>query len=68
MAPVRTQRFPMMLSPDEAKEIDDYRWKHQIATRADAVRRLIRAGLNEDAKKAEGTSAPTPAPSKATTK
>lgn len=66
MAPVRTERFPVMLSPSELAEIDGYRFKHQIGPRAEAVRRLIRSGLDEDATKAKGAGAPTPTPLKAT--
>lgn len=28
------------------KEVDDYRWAHRIPSRAEAIRTLIRKGLN----------------------
>lgn len=63
MAQVRTRRFPLMLTPEEAQAIEGYRWKNQIATMATATRQLIEKGLTAEAEKAEGASAPTPAPS-----
>lgn len=61
MAQVRTERFPLMLSPKEVEAIEGYRWNQKIESRAEAVRRLIAKGL--DAEKSEGPVAPTTSPS-----
>lgn len=40
-----------MLTPEEVQQIDDYRWENRIGTRSEAVRTLVRLGLNADANK-----------------
>lgn len=66
MAAKRTERFPIMLTPQEVADIEGFRWKHRIKTQASAVRNLIEKGLAADAAKSEGPVAPTTSPSKAT--
>lgn len=34
-----------MMSDDEMRAIDDWRFRNRIATRSDAIRRLIQLGL-----------------------
>ena len=41
----REHRIPIMFSDSELAAIDDWRFANRIATRADAVRRLIQIGL-----------------------
>ncbi|MCK4204260.1 hypothetical protein J3U99_05725 [Brucella pituitosa] len=41
----RENRIPIMMSDDELKAIDDWRYENRIATRSDAVRRLCQIGL-----------------------
>ena len=35
-----------MLSPEELSEVDDFRFKHRMPTRAAAVRELLKIGLS----------------------
>lgn len=41
----KTVRLPLMVTPAEARAIDDWRFQNKIASRAEAIRRLIEAGL-----------------------
>ena len=41
----RGERLQIMLSPDELKAVDDFRFKHRMPSRAAAVRELFRLGL-----------------------
>ena len=43
-----------MLSPEELKLIDDFRFKHRMPTRAAAVRELLKHGLSTIAVEADG--------------
>ena len=51
---MRTVRLPVMVSPSEAAAIDEYRFANRISTRAEAIRRLIEAGLRAEACGGEG--------------
>ena len=42
---VREQRLQIMLSPDELKAVDNFRFSHRMPSRAAAVRELLRHGL-----------------------
>jgi hypothetical protein len=55
----RSIRIPVLLTPEEVKNLDDYQFAHRIRTRSDAIRRLIELGSKTDAP------APTPAGPKA---
>lgn len=44
----KTVRFQMLMSPSEAKAIDDWGWEHRIRTRAEAIRRLSERGAKYD--------------------
>ena len=41
----RGERLQIMLSPEELKAVDDYRFKQRMPSRAAAVRELFRLGL-----------------------
>lgn len=41
----REERLQIMLSPDELRAVDNFRFKHHMPSRAAAVRELLRHGL-----------------------
>jgi metal-responsive CopG/Arc/MetJ family transcriptional regulator len=41
----REERLQIMLSPDELRAVDTFRFKHRMPSRAAAVRELLRHGL-----------------------
>jgi hypothetical protein len=41
----RAERLQIMLSPEELKAVDDFRFKQRMPSRAAAVRELFRLGL-----------------------
>lgn len=43
---LKSTRLPIMVTPTEAQEIDDWRFKHRQRTRAEAIRQLVRTGLD----------------------
>ena len=45
MNDMRAERLQVMLSPEELKAVDDFRFKHRMPTRAAAVRELLKFGL-----------------------
>lgn len=44
----RAQRLQIMLTPDELKALDDWRFKHRMPSRASAVRELLKRGLTAE--------------------
>jgi hypothetical protein len=42
---VREERLQIMLSPQELKAVDNFRFQHRMPSRAAAVRELLRHGL-----------------------
>jgi hypothetical protein len=42
---VREERLQIMLSPEELKAVDNFRFIHRMPSRAAAVRELLRHGL-----------------------
>lgn len=42
----RTEKLQLMLSDEELRAIDDWRFAHRIPTRAAAIRELLRRGLH----------------------
>jgi hypothetical protein len=42
----RTIRVPLLLTPEEAKNLDDWRFANRIPSRSAAIRRLIELGLD----------------------
>lgn len=47
---LRDKRVPIMFSQEELEMIDDWRFSNRIATRAEAVRRLVTAGMLQNIK------------------
>jgi hypothetical protein len=41
----RIVRVPLLLTPEEAKRLDDWQFSNRLRTRSDAIRRLIELGL-----------------------
>lgn len=41
----REERLQIMLSPEELKAVDNFRFEHRMPSRAAAVRELLRYGL-----------------------
>jgi hypothetical protein len=41
----REERLQIMLSPDELKAVDNFRFEHRMPSRAAAVRELLRCGI-----------------------
>jgi hypothetical protein len=41
----KTERLHMLMTPDELKLIDDWRYSNRVASRSEAVRRLCQIGL-----------------------
>jgi hypothetical protein len=41
----REERLQIMLSPEELKAVDNFRFQHRMPSRAAAVRELLRFGL-----------------------
>jgi hypothetical protein len=50
---VREERLQIMLSPEELKALDTFRFVHRMPSRAAAVRELLRHGLGSIGKIAE---------------
>jgi hypothetical protein len=42
---VREERLQIMMSPEELKAVDNFRFHHRMPSRAAAVRELLRYGL-----------------------
>jgi hypothetical protein len=42
---VREERLQIMLSPEELKAVDNFRFHHRMPSRAAAVRELLRYGI-----------------------
>jgi len=42
---VREERLQIMLSPEELKAVDNFRFRHRMPSRAAAVRELLRQGI-----------------------
>jgi len=42
---VREERLQIMLSPEELKAVDNFRFEHRMPSRAAAVRELLRHGI-----------------------
>jgi len=42
---IRDQRIPLLLTPSELKEIDDWSFAQRIRSRGEAIRQLIALGL-----------------------
>lgn len=49
----RENRVPIMMSDDELKLIDDWRYANRVATRSEAIRRLCSEAISNNAKSIE---------------
>lgn len=47
MSEKKTERMIVVLSPSELEELDNWRFKNHIASRSEAVRQLIKNGINQ---------------------
>jgi hypothetical protein len=45
MQDIRAERLQIMLSPEELRLVDDFRFQYRMPTRAAAVRELLKLGL-----------------------
>lgn len=54
-------RIQLVIGPSEVAALDQWRAKHQIWSRSDAIRRLIAQGIKEEG---EGSQAAQPPPEK----
>jgi hypothetical protein len=52
----RTVRVPLLLTTEEAKNLDDWQFANRLRTRSDAIRRLIELGLAAKRPEPEGGS------------
>ena len=41
----KQRRFPLFLTDQEADAVAEYRWRNRVPSQTEAVRRLIRRGL-----------------------
>ena len=48
---LKSERVQIVMSPSELKELDDWSWEQRIRSRSEAIRRLIKLGLQAAAKK-----------------
>lgn len=44
----RQRRFPLLLTDKEADDVAEFRWRNRIASQTEAVRQLIRKGLENE--------------------
>ena len=44
----RGERLQIMLTPEEMRAIDDWRFQHRMPSRASALRELLKRGLTAD--------------------
>lgn len=45
---VKTERFQLMLEPETMKAVDDWRFANRVPSRAEAMRKLISLGMEQD--------------------
>ena len=43
----RTVRVPLLLTPHEAKDLDDWQFSNRLRTRSDALREMMRRALEK---------------------
>jgi len=44
----KTLKFQMMMSPADARLLDDWMFANRLRSRAEAIRRLVRLGIEAD--------------------
>ncbi len=48
----RTIRVPLLLTPEEARELDDWQFSNRLRTRSDALREMMRRTIEQSRKAA----------------
>jgi metal-responsive CopG/Arc/MetJ family transcriptional regulator len=48
--PKKEQRIPVMMTAEEVKAVDDWRFANRIGSRSEAIRQLVTLGLKVDEK------------------
>jgi hypothetical protein len=48
--PKKEQRIPVMMTAEEVKAVDDWRFANRIGSRSEAIRQLVTLGLKGDEK------------------
>lgn len=51
MAENKTERVPLLISPSDLRAIDDWGFENRIRSRAEAMRELMRRGLDAERSK-----------------
>jgi hypothetical protein len=54
----RTVRVPLLLTPEEVRDLDDWQFSNRLRTRSDALREMMRREIERTRKK-EGEHMPT---------
>lgn len=49
----KTERVQLLMSRSEVAAIDDYGWRNRIRTRAEAIRQLVKLGMQSETTKAD---------------
>lgn len=47
----KSERVQIVISPSELKALDDWSWEQRIRSRSEAIRRLLKLGLEAATKK-----------------
>jgi hypothetical protein len=47
----RTIRVPLLLTPEEVRELDDWQFSNRLRTRSDALREMMRREIERSRKK-----------------
>jgi hypothetical protein len=47
---LKTERVPVLMSADELRAVDDWRFEHRIGSRGEAIRSLVRHGITATTK------------------
>lgn len=58
----RTIRVPLLLTPEEAKELDDWQFSNRVRTRSDALREMMRREIERSRHAAAPAARPKAAP------
>jgi metal-responsive CopG/Arc/MetJ family transcriptional regulator len=54
----RTIRVPLLLTPEEAKELDDWQFSNRLRTRSDALREMMRRAIRQSREHPSGQERP----------
>jgi len=50
----KTERFNLFMSPSEMKAIDDWAWENRVRSKSEALRQLVRIGIEATKGSAHG--------------